>query len=136
MPRPGQVLGLVGSNGTGKSTALKILAGKLKPNLGRYASPPDWQDILTYYRGSELQNFFTRVLEDEIKALIKPQYVDSIPKAVKGKVGAIVAAKDDRKVAQSVLHDLGACSSASFLYMAFFLYMGYMVRVNVCIRSL
>jgi ABC-type sugar transport system ATPase subunit len=29
------VLGLVGQNGTGKSTALKILAGKLKPNLGR-----------------------------------------------------------------------------------------------------
>ena len=35
-PRPGQVLGLVGTNGIGKSTTLKILAGKLKPNLGRY----------------------------------------------------------------------------------------------------
>lgn len=32
----GEVLGLVGTNGIGKSTALKILAGKLKPNLGRY----------------------------------------------------------------------------------------------------
>jgi ATP-binding cassette subfamily E protein 1 len=29
MPRPGQVLGLVGTNGIGKSTALKILAGEL-----------------------------------------------------------------------------------------------------------
>jgi ATP-binding cassette subfamily E protein 1 len=36
MPRPGQVLGLVGTNGIGKSTALKILAGKLKPNLGKF----------------------------------------------------------------------------------------------------
>ena len=36
MPRPGQVLGLVGTNGIGKSTALKVLAGKLKPNLGRF----------------------------------------------------------------------------------------------------
>ena len=36
IPRPGQVLGLVGTNGIGKSTALKILAGKLKPNLGRF----------------------------------------------------------------------------------------------------
>lgn len=35
-PRPGQVLGLVGTNGIGKSTALNILAGKVKPNLGRY----------------------------------------------------------------------------------------------------
>ena len=34
-PRAGQVLGLVGTNGIGKSTALRILAGQLKPNLGR-----------------------------------------------------------------------------------------------------
>ena len=47
-PRPGQVLGLVGTNGIGKSTALKILAGKLKPNLGRFDNPPDWQEILKY----------------------------------------------------------------------------------------
>ena len=51
MPRPGQVLGLVGTNGIGKSTALKILAGKLKPNLGEFAAPPDWQDILNHFRG-------------------------------------------------------------------------------------
>ena len=37
MPRAGQVLGLVGTNGIGKSTALKILAGKLKPNLGSFS---------------------------------------------------------------------------------------------------
>ena len=55
MPRPGQVLGLVGTNGIGKSTALKILAGKQKPNLGRFDSPPDWAEILVNFRGSELQ---------------------------------------------------------------------------------
>lgn len=81
-PRPGQVLGLVGTNGIGKSTALKILAGKQKPNLGRYDDPPDWEDILKYFRGSELQNYFTKVLEDDIKAIIKPQYVDNIPRAL------------------------------------------------------
>ena len=56
MPRPGQVLGLVGTNGIGKSTALKILSGKLKPNLGRYDNPPDWEEILKHFRGSELQS--------------------------------------------------------------------------------
>lgn len=40
IPRPGQVLGLVGTNGIGKSTALKILAGKQKPNLGRFDVRP------------------------------------------------------------------------------------------------
>ncbi|MCJ1459770.1 Fe-S cluster-binding ribosome biosynthesis protein [Mycoblastus sanguinarius] len=84
MPRPGQVLGLVGTNGIGKSTALKILSGKLKPNLGRYEDPPDWEEILKYFRGSELQNYFTKVLEDDLKAVVKPQYVDQLPKAVKG----------------------------------------------------
>jgi len=84
MPRPGQVLGLVGTNGIGKSTALKILSGKLKPNLGRYDNPPDWSEILKYFRGSELQNYFTKVLEDDLKAVVKPQYVDQIPRAVKG----------------------------------------------------
>lgn len=59
MPRPGQVLGLVGTNGIGKSTALKILSGKLKPNLGRYDNPPDWEDVIKYFRGSELQSTFT-----------------------------------------------------------------------------
>ncbi len=96
MPRPGQVLGLVGTNGIGKSTALKVLAGKLKPNLGRFTNPPDWQEILAYFRGSELQNYFTKVLEDEVKAIMKPQYVDHIPRAVKGKVLKVLASKADR----------------------------------------
>jgi ATP-binding cassette, sub-family E, member 1 len=62
MPRPGQVLGLVGTNGIGKSTALKILAGKQKPNLGRFDAPPDWAEILVNFRGSELQVTFINVL--------------------------------------------------------------------------
>ncbi|NP_001036911.1 ribonuclease L inhibitor homolog [Bombyx mori] len=97
IPRPGEVLGLVGQNGIGKSTALKILAGKQKPNLGRYTDPPDWQEILTHFRGSELQNYFTKILEDDLKALIKPQYVDQIPKAVKGTVGQLLDKKDEMK---------------------------------------
>jgi ATP-binding cassette subfamily E protein 1 len=105
-PRAGQVLGLVGSNGTGKSTALQILANKVKPNLGNFENPPDWADIIKYFRGSELQNFFTKLLEDELKATIKPQYVDSIPKFVKGKLKDIIAKKDERGVSDKLLKEL------------------------------
>jgi ATP-binding cassette subfamily E protein 1 len=105
-PRPGQVLGLVGTNGIGKSTALKVLAGKLKPNLGQYDNPPDWQEILTYFRGSELQNYFTKILEDNLKAIIKPQYVDHIPRAVKGIVQDILTAKDEKKCKEQISIDL------------------------------
>merc|ERR1711874_611879 len=74
VPRPGCVLGLVGTNGIGKSTALKILAGKQKPNLGRFSDVPEW----------------TKILEDDLKAVIKPQYVDQIPRAVKGSVQSLL----------------------------------------------
>ncbi|PNT62169.1 ABC transporter E family member 2-like [Brachypodium distachyon] len=106
VPRPGQVLGLVGTNGIGKSTALKVLAGKVKPNLGRFKNPPDWQEILTYFRGSELQNYFTRILEDNLKAIIKPQYVDHIPKAVQGNVGQVLDQKDERGMKAELCVDL------------------------------
>ena len=102
IPRPGEVLGLVGTNGIGKSTALKILAGKQKPNLGRFADVPEWTEILTYFRGSELQNYFTKILEDDLKAVIKPQYVDQIPRAVKGSVQSLLDKKDEMKNQDSV----------------------------------
>jgi len=106
IPRAGEVLGLVGTNGIGKSTALKILAGKLKPNLGQFSSPPDWTEILTYFRGNELQNYFTKILEDDLKAVIKPQYVDQIPRAVKGTVQFLLDKKDDLKKQEEVCNIL------------------------------
>ncbi|KAJ2236542.1 Fe-S cluster-binding ribosome biosynthesis protein [Coemansia sp. RSA 1722] len=95
MPRPGQVLGLVGANGTGKSTALNILRGKVKPNLGNYASPPDWEDIIKHFRGSELQNYFTKVLEDDLHTIIKPQWVDQLARVVKDTVENLLHKKSD-----------------------------------------
>jgi ATP-binding cassette subfamily E protein 1 len=56
------------------------LSGNLIPNLGKYEAPPVWKDILKFFRGSELQNYFTKMLEENLKALIKVQYVDAISK--------------------------------------------------------
>ncbi|CAD26068.1 similarity to HYPOTHETICAL ABC TRANSPORTER Y719_METJA [Encephalitozoon cuniculi GB-M1] len=83
IPRPGKVLGLVGTNGIGKSTALKILSGEIKPNLGKYDSPPGWETILGYFRGSELQGYFTKVLEGQLRITSKIQYIDRLPKLLK-----------------------------------------------------
>lgn len=103
-PRPGQVLGLIGSNGTGKSTALKILARKLKPNLGQ--KDATWDEIIAHFRGSELQNYFTRLVNDNMKAIIKPQYVDQIPTAVKGTVRSIIDAKDEKSIKDTIIAGL------------------------------
>ncbi|CAN6701493.1 unnamed protein product [Malus baccata var. baccata] len=106
VPRPGEVLGLVGTNGIGKSTALKILSGSSKPNLGRFNNRPDWQEILTYFRGSELQSYFIRPFQDKLKAIIKPQYADHIPKVMEGSVGEILKQKDKRRMMEELCLDL------------------------------
>lgn len=82
VPKAGCVLGLVGTNGIGKSTALNILSGRLKPNLGMFDKEPEWADILKNYRGSELHGYFTRLLENKIVTSSKIQYIDKIPKAL------------------------------------------------------
>lgn len=105
-PRPGQVLGLVGTNGIGKSTALKILSGREKPNLGNFKASPDWQQILHHFRGSELQNYFTKILEDNLKAVTKPQFVESLQKMISGQVGEILRSKDQRGVYEQIIVDL------------------------------
>ncbi|KAI9495728.1 translation initiation factor RLI1 [Zychaea mexicana] len=78
----------------------------MKPNLGRFDNPPDWQDILKHFRGSELQNYFTKILEDNLKAIIKPQYVDHIPKVVSGKVGQLLEDKLERNNFDEMIEEL------------------------------
>jgi len=62
---------------------------------------------LSYFRGSELQNYFTKILEDDLKALIKPQYVDQIPKAVKGMVQEMLEKKAELSNIDQTLDLLG-----------------------------
>ncbi len=95
LPSKGAVLGLIGRNGVGKTTAIRILSGELKPNLGDYEGPPDWLEIVKRFRGSALQDYFKRLSEGRLKAVHKPQHVDKIPRAVSGKVGELLERVDE-----------------------------------------
>jgi len=106
MPSPGTVLGLLGQNGIGKSTTLKMFSGEIKPNLGKFDEPPQWSEIIQYYRGSSLQDYFTRLSEKKLKVSSKPQYVDKIPKAVTGKVGDLLDKVDERKQLDAIAEEL------------------------------
>ena len=77
-PAQGKVVGILGENGIGKTTAINILAGRLKPNLGRWDSEPSWDEIIDYWRGSQLANYFKKLSNGEIKISYKPQYVDKL----------------------------------------------------------
>ena len=79
-PKEGQVLGIIGPNGVGKTTAVQMLAGELKPNLGRIDDPPDWDEVILEYRGSELQPFFEKIQAGTIVPIHKPQTITNLPK--------------------------------------------------------
>jgi ATP-binding cassette, sub-family E, member 1 len=96
IPQFGKVVGVVGRNGMGKSTALKILAGLLKPNLGKQ-HPATHEELSEYFKGSEAQTFFEKVKKGEITLSYKPQDVTSIPKQYKGRVVELLRAVDERK---------------------------------------
>jgi ATP-binding cassette subfamily E protein 1 len=106
LPSPGTVLGLLGQNGIGKSTTLKVLSGEIKPNLGNFQSPPEWETIIQFYRGSSLQEYFQNMSKGRLKVSHKPQYVDRIPKAIHGKVSEILEKVDQRKVLDRLSEEL------------------------------
>jgi ATP-binding cassette subfamily E protein 1 len=105
-PSPGIVLGLLGQNGIGKTTTLKVLSGEVKPNLGDFEDPPEWIEIVQHYRGSTLQEYFQKMSENSLKVAHKPQYVDKIPKAVSGKVSELLQKVDERKVLGKLAEEL------------------------------
>ncbi len=85
-PKFGSVTGVVGKNGIGKSTALKILGNLIKPNLGKWKDPADFKQVLAHFKGTEMQKFLEKLQKDEIVLSYKPQQVDLIPRQYGGTV--------------------------------------------------
>ncbi|WP_129114460.1 ribosome biogenesis/translation initiation ATPase RLI [Halegenticoccus tardaugens] len=104
VPEGGKVTGILGPNGIGKSTAVRILAREITPNLGEYGAEPDWDAALDRYRGTALQNYVERLMAGEITVARKPQYVDQIPKRFSGNTRDLLERTDER----GVLSDLVA----------------------------
>ena len=107
-PRYKQVLGLVGQNGIGKSTALQIIANKLRPNLGILdpKKQPDWIEIIQRFRGSDLQTYLTKLINEHMRVILKPQYVDNISKISNDTVGNLLRSKNTRGNLDAVVDEL------------------------------
>ncbi|MFA4936267.1 MAG: ribosome biogenesis/translation initiation ATPase RLI, partial [Candidatus Methanoperedens sp.] len=103
-PTIGKVTGILGPNGIGKSTAINILSGTLKPNLGR--GKISWEEILEYYAGSALHDYLEGVSRGKVKTSQKPQYVDMIPRKFKGKVSQLLSKTDERGVLKELISKL------------------------------
>ena len=105
-PKKGEVVGLLGRNGMGKSTVINILSGNLKPNLGKYEVPPEWDEILDYYSGTELKSHFEKIKDNQINASIKPQQVYNIAEMFDGTSKDLLEKYDDRGVSNQLIKAL------------------------------
>jgi ATP-binding cassette, sub-family E, member 1 len=108
VPREGQVVGILGPNGIGKSTSLRLLSGEEIPNLGHYDNPsPSWEPVLERYKGTELGEHFKRVADKRLRVATKPQYVDKLPKVFAGKVSELLHKVDEVNGYDDVVTELG-----------------------------
>jgi len=106
IPKFGQVVGIMGRNGIGKSTAVKILAGLLPPNLGT-KKEVGYDELIKKFRGTEAQNYFQKLKDKKIKISYKPQKVDDIPKKYKGKVLNLLKKVDEKNKLKEFAEALG-----------------------------
>ncbi|MGV8172291.1 MAG: ribosome biogenesis/translation initiation ATPase RLI [Candidatus Woesearchaeota archaeon] len=102
LPTPifGKVVGIIGRNGIGKSTAIKVLSRQIMPNFGRTESvnSDDFKEVIEYFKGSEAQSYFEKLRDNQIKISYKPQQVDQIPKQYNGTVRELLKKVDEKKI--------------------------------------
>ncbi|WP_435196722.1 ribosome biogenesis/translation initiation ATPase RLI [Natronomonas sp. EA1] len=106
-PEDGRVTGILGPNGIGKTTAVRLLAGEIQPNLGRHADPPEFEEVMQQFRGTELQDYLSELRDGDVTVARKPQYVDKIPSQFSGKTRELIEGVDERGVADQLVDRLG-----------------------------
>jgi ATP-binding cassette subfamily E protein 1 len=111
IPRKGYVTGILGANGTGKTTAIKILSGQLKPNLGK--DEASWDEVFERYAGTELFDFLKSLSTGEIRVSVKPQYIEAIPLAYSGEAEELLRKVDEMDKFDEIVEKLSLQNSVS-----------------------
>ena len=81
IPVEGKVTGILGANGIGKSTAIKILSGQLRPNLGNFDTEVAWDEILGQFCKrvyDYLQTVSKKTLKNRKQAPVYRLYPESL----------------------------------------------------------
>ena len=110
LPTPSKesVVGILGPNGMGKSTAISALSGRMIPNLGDWLNQEaQWDEVIDSLPKGELRDFFIAVQDGKIRVAVKPQNVDRLPKRITGTVADLLSKVDERGLLDETTRSLG-----------------------------
>jgi len=102
-PQAKAVVGIIGQNGLGKTSILKVLSGELVPNLG---GSGDKEAVLERFAGTQFHDYFAQLYGGELKAVHKPQYVDALSRLAGGNAGELLEKVDERGLLRELVREL------------------------------
>ncbi len=106
IPKKGKCVGILGPNGIGKTTAIKILSGQLVANLGHIEKKLSWDEVVDFYAATELHDHFKDIQKESLSSVVKPQYVDKLPRVMKGKIEELLKQSDSSNRFNEVVEEL------------------------------
>src|SRR3989344_5105532 len=97
------IVGIIGRNGIGKTTALQILSNNLKPNLGKYKDNLKNEDIISKYSTTWLGEYFKKLFNNQIKVSYKPQRIELLTSVYKEKkLRDLLKTEEEQKLAKEL----------------------------------
>ncbi|MEM0158148.1 MAG: ribosome biogenesis/translation initiation ATPase RLI [Thermoplasmataceae archaeon] len=103
----GKVTSIIGQNGLGKSTTMRILSGIIIPNFGNYEKKNDRELVVKHFAGSQMGDYFRNLYDGKYKAVLKDQNVDLIPKVARGTIGDLLKSGNQNGNLDEVVSSLG-----------------------------
>ena len=97
-PIENKVVGLIGRNGIGKTTNIKLISNELIPNFGDLKKEPSSEEVIKAFRGKEIQPYLTKLYSNNLIIATKTQSFSQ-----SGKVRDLVGANRFNLVSKDIL---------------------------------